>query len=105
MGRRERIAERLNLVFSPIFIEVLDESHHHSAGKETHFNVVLVSEKFIGQRVVLRHRQVFAELNSELAGGMHALSLKLLTPEEAEANGLSNPQPACLGGSKAENRG
>jgi len=95
----------LNQVFEPIFLEVVDESHNHSAGKETHYNVVLVSHHFVGQRVVLRHRKVYAELSQELANGLHALSLKLLTPEEASASGLSNPQPACLGGSKADNHG
>ena len=52
-------------------------------GGETHYNVLLVSEAFRGMSRVARSRAVHAALAAEFAGGMHALSLMLRTPEEA----------------------
>jgi BolA protein len=41
-------------------------------------------------------------LAGELAAGLHALTLTLLTPDEFEARGgESLASPKCLGGSKA----
>jgi BolA family transcriptional regulator, general stress-responsive regulator len=50
--------------------------------------VLLVSEAFRGMTRVVRSRAVHAALEAEFAGGLHALSLTLRTPEE---NQLSNP--------------
>jgi BolA protein len=45
----------------------------------------MVSETFRGMSRVARSRTVHAVLEPEFAGGMHALSLMLRTPEEAAA--------------------
>jgi len=42
-----------------------------------------VSEAFRGLSRVARSRAVHAALEAEFAGGMHALSLTLRTPDEA----------------------
>ena len=54
-----------------------------SPGGETHYNVLLVSAAFRGMNRVARSRAVHAALAAEFAGGLHALSLTLRTPEEA----------------------
>ena len=49
---RERIEEKLRAAFQPVFLEVVDESYRHNvpAGSESHFKVVLVSDRFTGER-------------------------------------------------------
>ena len=98
MSRRQRIEESLRQGFDPVHLEVLDESHNHSAGRETHFKVVLVSEALAGLRPVTRHQKVYALMAEEMAQGLHALALHLFTPEEW--SGVAPDSPACRGGSK-----
>jgi BolA protein len=47
---------------------------------------LLVAETFQGMNRVARSRAVHAALEAEFAGGMHALSLVLRTPQEADAD-------------------
>ena len=44
----ERIETVLHATFAPTHLEVHNESHMHSAGKESHFKVVVVSGAFEG---------------------------------------------------------
>ncbi len=48
---REHIEDKLRAAFNPVFLEVVDESYRHNvpAGSESHFKVVLVSDRFIGR--------------------------------------------------------
>ena len=101
----DQIRSQLTKTLAPTHIDVQDESHMHSVpkGAESHFNVFVVSESFVGQRAVARHQAVYRALASEMAGGIHALALKTLTPEEwAEQGGGMLSSPQCLGGSKSE---
>lgn len=94
-----KLAER----FHPTHLEVVNESHSHSVPKnsETHFKVLIVSEKFSGLSRIARQRLVNDTLNAELAGGVHALTQKTLTPEEWASQGVGNfVSPNCHGGSK-----
>ena len=43
----------------------------------------MVAAAFAGKSRIARQREVFAVLDDELAGPVHALALKLKTPEEA----------------------
>ena len=91
MNRAERIQNALQNGLHVQRIEVRDDSHMHAghAGArpegETHFDVVIVSPDFEGQSRVVRQRSVYALLAAEFEGGLHALSVRALTPEEAEA--------------------
>lgn len=100
MSRQHRIEERLRQGFAPMFLEVLNESHNHSAGTETHFKLVVVSDAFAGLRSVARHQKVYALMADEMAQGLHALALHLYTPEEWEVTAAAPDSPACRGGSK-----
>ena len=44
----ERIETVLHATFAPTHLEVHNESHMHSAGQESHFKVVVVSDAFEG---------------------------------------------------------
>ena len=87
------IRRKLSESFAPSRLELEDDSgrhagHHHEGGMdgrpggESHFNLTLVSEVFRGQNRVARQRAINAALSAELAGPVHALSIRALTPEE-----------------------
>ena len=103
MNRKKSIEQKLREAFSPLQLEVLDESHMHSVpeGAQSHFKVTLVSERFQGEKPVVRQRAVNRLLAEEFATGLHALALHTWTPEEwFEKGGRAPDSPPCLGGSK-----
>lgn len=83
------IEEKLNKAYAPQSLELIDESHlhagHNEAAKsgETHFRLRMVAAAFEGVSRLDRQRQVLGVLKDELAGPVHALALKLKTPDEA----------------------
>lgn len=100
----QAIEAKLKQAFSPSHFELLNESHMHSvpANSETHFKLILVAEAFEGLRPVARQQKVYALLQEELAGPVHALAQHTYTPSEwAQRNGVPD-SPNCLGGSKAD---
>ena len=52
-------------------------------GTEDHWEATIVSGAFDGKSLVQRHRMVFAALEEEMKGPIHALTLKVYTPEQA----------------------
>ncbi|WP_407315668.1 BolA family protein [Pseudomonas sp. nanlin1] len=98
MSMQQRIESSLALL-QPQHLQVLDESHMHSRGQQTHYKAVLVSEQFVGLNSVKRHQKVYATLG-ELMGQFHALALHTYTPEEWSKVGAAPASPTCAGGSK-----
>lgn len=49
---------------------------------ETHFFIDAVSPSFGGQAQLARHRRINALMKQQFDEGLHALSLRLKTPEE-----------------------
>ena len=88
----EIIHEKISAGLSPSRLDVKDESHLHAGhagareGGQSHFSVMIVTDQFEGLSRVARQRLVNDILREELAGPIHALTLKTLTPQEAEAN-------------------
>jgi len=91
------IHEKLTTALTPTRLDVIDESHRHAghAGVrtgpghaqgigETHFRLLVVSPAFAGLSRLDRQRQVNTLLAAELAGPVHALALRCLTPDEAD---------------------
>jgi len=83
------ITRKLSDAFSPSRLEVTDDSERHAGhsgarpGGESHFTVVIQSAAFAGVSRIQRQRSVHAILTEELAGPVHALSLRALAPGEA----------------------
>jgi len=102
MQRAELITNLVNEAFTPSHLEVVNESHMHSVppNSETHFKVVVSSEKFSGKRSVQRHQLVYGLLQTEMAEGVHALALHTYTPEEWSSIVKAPDSPNCMGGSK-----
>ena len=103
MSRQQRIEQSLTEALAPGRLEVENESRMHNVppGSETHFKVLIVSEAFNGLGLVARHRKVNEALAAELKSGLHALTIRALTPEDAEKQQIPFESPKCLGGSKA----
>jgi BolA protein len=84
----DAIQNKLTAAFQPTRLEVEDDSarHHGHAGAreggESHFNVLIEAEAFRGAAKVMRQRMVYKALAEELAGPVHALSVKALAPGE-----------------------
>lgn len=54
-------------------------------GDGRHWNAVIVSQSFLGKRLIERHQMVYATLGSKMhTDEIHALSMKTLTPAESE---------------------
>jgi BolA protein len=85
----DAMRDKLTQAFAPNRLDIVDDSdrHHghagHREGGESHFNVVIESPAFEGQGRVARQRMVHAALAEELAGPVHALSVKAYAPGEA----------------------
>ena len=51
-----------------------------------HFEAVVVADAFQGKMPLARHRMVYATLGSLMGAEIHALALRTLTPQEAQAS-------------------
>ena len=97
------IETKLKEVLSPIHLEVIDESYLHNVepGRESHVRLVAISELFEGLNLVKRHQLIYAEIQEEIDGPIHALSIHTFTEQEwKEKNEKAEASPDCLGGSK-----
>ena len=85
----DAIQQKLDAAFQPSRLEIEDDSARHEGhagarpGGESHFNVTIESVAFAGAAKVARQRMVYRALAEELAGPLHALSLKALAPGES----------------------
>jgi BolA protein len=90
MSIKQSIADKLTTAFSPLSLNVIDESEKHRGhggwreGGETHFRVQIVSSAFDGMNRVARHRAINDLLADELAGGVHALALEIRSESEPD---------------------
>ena len=54
-------------------------------GDGHHFEAVVVSPEFAGKSRVQQHQLVYGVLGDKMEAAIHALSMKTLTPEEAQS--------------------
>lgn len=103
MSVEESMRHKLTGAFEPVHLYIRNDSSkhaHHAAmvaqgggSGETHFFVEMVSAAFQGKPPLARHRAVNSLLAPEFDRGLHALSLRLKTPEE-----IAREQSGCCGG-------
>ncbi|MDE0092633.1 MAG: BolA family transcriptional regulator [Oligoflexia bacterium] len=93
------LEEQLREGLNPVLLKVINESPNHNVpeGSESHFHVLIVSEKFSGLNLLKRHQMVYQLVAKELKEKIHAFSQKTLTPEEFEERGGVLPSsPPCV---------
>lgn len=84
----KRLSDKLTAAFQPIRLELVDDSERHRGhaehreGGESHFTLTIESAVFTAMTRVARQRAVHAALKDDLAGPVHALSVKALAPGE-----------------------
>jgi BolA protein len=84
----EIIAARLTDSLAPSHLEVINDSHHHAGHMgddgtgESHFTVIVESERFIGLNRVARQRLVNQALADLLSSRIHALAIRARAPGE-----------------------
>ncbi len=96
MSRAELVRRRLQARFSPLELQVDDESalhagHAGAAGGESHFRVRITAEAFRGLAPLARHRLVYETLAELLHEGIHALTIDARAPG---AGGAARAPPA-----------
>jgi BolA protein len=79
-GRVDEIRRRLDAAFSPIELDVIDESHLHvgHAGAQSgmgHFRVRIVAQDFSGLSRIQSHRLIYDALGTLMQTDIHALSV------------------------------
>lgn len=101
-----QIRQKLEEQFSPLHMELVNESSMHNVpqGSETHFKLLIVSQAFEGLGRVQRQQKIYSLLKEEMGEIIHALSQRVLTPQEWKTLGgnVSISSPQCLGGSAKE---
>ena len=85
--RLQQIQERLKVEFSPVHLQVKDQSHLHAghAGARDgmgHFEATIVADAFAGKSRIERHRLVYAALGSLMQTDIHALKINAYSPDE-----------------------
>jgi BolA family transcriptional regulator, general stress-responsive regulator len=84
----ESLRHKLIVAFAPTQLDIEDESSRHAGhagsrpGGESHFHVVIEAAAFEGASRLARQRMVYQALAEELAGPVHALSVRALAPGE-----------------------
>lgn len=83
--RKTCIEERLTQALSPLFLEVIDESHQHigHAGAKSgasHFAVVIIAKQFEGLSLIQRHQMIYALLKDLIPQEIHALKIQAKVP-------------------------
>ena len=87
--KRKNTIENLILKnYKPKFFSVIDVSEQHRGhqnfkeGIESHFEIIIVSEKFTNLSRIERHRMVNRTLKEEFLSDLHSVVLKTYTSEE-----------------------
>lgn len=87
----------------PTHLTLINESMNHGGyveGKESHFKLTIVSDTFIGKRLVGRHQLIYELVTALLTsqgGNVHALAIHAYTPDEWQEQGQSPNSPLCAG--------
>ena len=75
----EEMIQRIQAVYPDAKIELTDMT-----GTADHWQAVIVSSRFEGMGRLARQRSIYAALGELMAGPIHALTFKTLTPKQQE---------------------
>jgi BolA protein len=83
MSLADQMKDRLQTAFSPLSLEIIDESEQHRGhsgyqeGGESHWRISMQSRVFADKSRIERHRAVHKALGEDIVGRIHALALNL----------------------------
>ncbi len=88
MKRKLKIEKIIMSYFEPYFLSVIDVSEQHRGHRnfkenvESHFEIIIVSEKFNNKNKIDRHRMVNQILKEEFLSDLHSVVIKTYTIDE-----------------------
>ncbi len=88
MKRKNNIEHLILKTLKPEFLSVTDVSAQHRGHQnfkedvESHFEIIIVSERFTNLSRIERHRMVNHTLEEEFLSDLHSVILKTYTSEE-----------------------
>ena len=88
MKRKINIQNLILKNYEPEFFSVLDVSEQHRGHQnfrenvESHFEIIIVSEKFKNLNRIERHRMVNQSLREEFLSNLHSVIIKTYTIQE-----------------------
>ena len=88
MKRKNNIENLILKNYKPAFFSVLDVSEQHRGhldfeeDVESHFEIIIVSEKFKNLNRIERHRMVNQSLREEFLSDLHSVIIKTYTADE-----------------------
>ncbi|MDC0093036.1 BolA family transcriptional regulator [Alphaproteobacteria bacterium] len=88
MNRKIKIEKMINDTFQPYFFSVNDVSEQHRGHQsfkenvESHFKLIIVSQKFNNKSKILRHRMINEGLQQEFLSDLHSVTIKAYTIDE-----------------------
>ena len=82
--RMDEMRRRLIEAFSPIALDLQDDSADHIGHGATggHYSVRIVADAFSGQSTINRHRMVYRALGELMQKEIHALSIRAEPPTD-----------------------
>ena len=92
LKRKKNIENLILKNYKPEFFSVLDVSEQHRGhldfeeDVESHFEIIIVSEKFKNLNRIERHRMVNHSLKDEFLSDLHSVIIKTYTLEEYRNN-------------------
>lgn len=90
------IVLRLKRELKPTHLQVINESHLHTRGQETHFKIIVVSDQFKELTKVKRQQLVYQFLSDLFKTGLHAVNQSTFTPEEWQGSPEVQDSPGCM---------
>ncbi|ACL30821.1 BolA family transcriptional regulator [Buchnera aphidicola str. APS (Acyrthosiphon pisum)] len=80
----EKIKKYLISKINIKFIEIYDDSqfHHYSKKGLTHLRIIIISDDFINQTLINRHRIIFSMLSKMIEKKIYSLTLNTYTLNE-----------------------
>ena len=92
----EKIEQRLSDNIDCIYLNVLDESPNHGGydGSVSHIKIIIVSDEFINQSLINRHKLVYKAMG-DFVGKIHAISIVSKTSNQWEESSEYNDSPEC----------
>ena len=88
MKRKLKIEKILQDNFDPYFFLVKDVSEEHRGHRnfrenvESHFEIIIVSQKFENLNNLARHRMINKSLKEEFSSDLHSVTIKTHTIDE-----------------------
>ena len=92
LKRKIKIETLILKNFKPEFFSVLDVSEQHRGHQnfkeniESHFEIIIVSEKFKNLNRIERHRMVNKSLKEDFLSDLHSVTIKTYTTQEYKKN-------------------